>query len=280
MNAFVPVTFRDDTVWAVDRAGTVFVAVKPICQNLTIDWNGQYQRLKRDALLSKGMCVINIPSPGGDQETTCLPLNLIPGFLFGIDDRRITDPTVRQKVLAYKLECYDVLFRHFFAPEADDVVAPPAISPAELENMRTRIDLVREARMVYGRAAAREVWQRCGLPMTPSMEIETGAAASPAAIELTELLAIDIGGRTIADAWADDDSGLLDWAHMRRLDGRRCGLWIENIAPRPIALLGVGWHQRIEHGEPLVAKRHGIARRGVFIPAEAIASASSIPATA
>ncbi len=74
-----------------------------------------YQRLtaQRDAVLSKGMCVIHIPSPGGPQETICLPLKYLNGWLFKISTRRVKNPEARAKLIRYQEECYEVLYEHF-----------------------------------------------------------------------------------------------------------------------------------------------------------------------
>ena len=44
---------------------------------------------------------------------TALPLEMLNGWLFGIDDSRIQDESVRQGVIRYKKECYSVLYNYF-----------------------------------------------------------------------------------------------------------------------------------------------------------------------
>jgi hypothetical protein len=39
-----------------------------------LQWEAQLKRVKRDPNFQKGITMMMIPSAGGDQETTCLPL--------------------------------------------------------------------------------------------------------------------------------------------------------------------------------------------------------------
>lgn len=96
----------------VMHGGEPHVALKPIVEGMGLDWNGQYQRAMRDSVLSDGMCVTHMPSRGGQQETVCLPLKMLNGFLFGIDDSRVR-PELKDGVIAYKRECYDALSRYW-----------------------------------------------------------------------------------------------------------------------------------------------------------------------
>lgn len=108
----IPVPFGSDTVWAVDQEGQVLVAMKPIVENLGLAWNGQHKRITKTAVLAKGISVMEIPSPGGTQKTLCLPLKLLPGWLFSIDSARVK-PEIRDKIEAYQAECYEVLWQYF-----------------------------------------------------------------------------------------------------------------------------------------------------------------------
>ena len=169
------ISFHGDLLWAGREGDEVLVALKPICQNLTLQWHGQLERAKRDAILAKGIRVIRIPSPGGEQETICLTLSLIAGWLFGIDDRRIKDPDIRAKVLDYKHQCHDVLYKHFLR-RSDDLSSEALaqeddepIAPFGSQQWLVEIAMVRESRRIYGVMAARKLWQQLGLPSVPEM---------------------------------------------------------------------------------------------------------------
>lgn len=173
MSNIITVDFRNDTLFAVERDDGVFVALKPISDTLGLKWSGQHDRINRDPILSEGIRVIGMPSIGGTQETTCLRLEMVNGWLFGIDESRVKDEETRQRVLAYKRECYGVLFKHFYgrsaAAPAADLPHVIATEDARKESVRTRRQLVSEARQSYGTHSARQLWAYLGLPMVPAM---------------------------------------------------------------------------------------------------------------
>jgi hypothetical protein len=199
MTTLAPISFYDDVLWAdaIDPAHPV--AVKPICDALQIAWNGQFERIKRDAILGEGIRVIRIPSPGGLQETVCLPLALIPGFLFGIDDRRIKDEAIRAKVLRYKRECHAALYVHFLglppagreAMNGEDGASPPALLPGH-PDFSEAVSLVREARLSMGKTAALAIWRAIGLPWVAEFDqpatLEADTDADPVAIFAREAI--------------------------------------------------------------------------------------------
>lgn len=162
----ITVNFRQDTLFAVERDDGVYVAVKPMCDSLGIDWKSQYQRIKDDPVLSEGMVTITIPSPGGAQETTCLKLNFINGWLFKVDTRRVKED-VRPRLLTYQRECYQVLFDAFYGKRNQPEPLPEADETTDNENLKLRH--ITECRQTFGTAAASQLWFKLGLPIVPAM---------------------------------------------------------------------------------------------------------------
>lgn len=171
MANIVTVDFRSDTLVAVERDDGVFVAIKPICETLGVNWNKQLERIKRDAVLSEGMTMMVIPSSGGTQETTLLRLDLVNGWLFTVDENRVRDEATRQRVLTYKRECHAVLFRHFYGRAAERPSSAEVIEPLPEvgEPDGPKVRLVTEARHTFGTQAAAQLWFKLGLPIVPGM---------------------------------------------------------------------------------------------------------------
>lgn len=165
MSQLITVPFHGDTLFAVRDDAEIRVALKPITDRLGLDWSSQHKRIGRDPILSQGMVIMTIPSPGGAQDTATLPLALLAGWLFGIDAGRVK-PESRDLVLTYQRECHDVLFRRFFAPR-DEV--PSRFEPAHEEPVSVRRGLVTEARHTFGARAAGSLWFALGLPIVPEM---------------------------------------------------------------------------------------------------------------
>lgn len=180
------IDFHGDTIFAIESPDGVFIAVKPICQRLGVAWNGQFERIKRDTILTEGIRVIRIPSVSGPQETTCLPLDMINGWLFGIDDRRIENPEIRARVLIYKRECYRALFERFHPavagapPARENPPATPGLDDLSLREAAHRLAVCREARHLFGPKVARRMWDQMQMPSIDLAEDDARDALSPA----------------------------------------------------------------------------------------------------
>jgi hypothetical protein len=117
------VIFYEDEITAVlvriHEQDQIFVPIRPICEYMGMDWSAQFRRINRDPVLSEviqGVAVTTTPSPdgrgGGLQELVCLPLKFLPGWLFGVSASRVK-PDLREKIIRYQRECYDVLWDAF-----------------------------------------------------------------------------------------------------------------------------------------------------------------------
>lgn len=111
----------------------VYVPLKPIVDYLGLDWGGQHQRFLRDDLLVRRSALVQVSAADGrTREMLCLPLDLVPGWLFGISPRRVR-PELAQKLERYREECFRVLW-HAFRPETlatfddDDLVTDTPVS--------------------------------------------------------------------------------------------------------------------------------------------------------
>lgn len=90
-----------------------FVAIRPICEALGVDPEGQRQRIERDEILGPVACLIkSVAADGKDREMYAIPYCYVFGWLFSIDISRINE-NVKASVLEYKLACYKALFTHF-----------------------------------------------------------------------------------------------------------------------------------------------------------------------
>jgi hypothetical protein len=158
------VKFHDTDIYAFRVGDLVLIALKPIVQGMGLSWHGQLERVKRDPLLREGIRIMRIPSKrGGLQKSVCLPLDLVHGWFFRIESDRIKKEAVREKVLVFQRECYDVLAAHFRGER--DIALPNSV-----EYERLSIGLAHEARLIFGRRAGAQVWKIRGLPTVPAMD--------------------------------------------------------------------------------------------------------------
>lgn len=89
-----------------------YVAMKPICENIGLQWEAQLKRIKRNHVLNQGMSIMDIPTNGGLQQIVCLPFSMLNGWLMGVDANKVK-PEIKDTLIKYQLECYDVLYQHF-----------------------------------------------------------------------------------------------------------------------------------------------------------------------
>lgn len=128
----MPVPFRGNTLYVLDHNSEPFVPMKPIVEGMGMDWRGQYVKLRSNQS-RWGMEIISIPSNGGRQESACIPLRKLPGWLMGIHANRVKRG-LRDKVIEYQNECDDVLWRHWQKARPDTtpmVRAPDAPADAQ-----------------------------------------------------------------------------------------------------------------------------------------------------
>lgn len=106
------IQFHSQQLIVLNHQNKPYVAMKPVCENIGLDWHAQLNRINRHHVLSKGVVMIATPTKGGVQKYVCLPISMINGWLFGIETSRVK-PEIRATLEQYQLECFDVLYNHF-----------------------------------------------------------------------------------------------------------------------------------------------------------------------
>ena len=105
-----------------DENGEVFVAVKPICDSIGLNWERQRQTLNQHPVLESAIALYKVPTlrPGpsnaGPQEMVCLNMDYLHGWLFSINVNQVGEDA-RPGLMRYQRECYRVLKQHFTAPK-------------------------------------------------------------------------------------------------------------------------------------------------------------------
>ena len=147
-SALVPVQFNGATLVTTLIDGVPYVALRPICESIGVDWKAQHSRIKRHPVLNSVVVITTTTGADGKQyEMVMLPLNKLNGWLFGVTVSRIK-PELRGCLTVYQAECFEVLARHFGAAPANPDSTHPAL-PAPPET-----DLRGTARRMGGFAAA------------------------------------------------------------------------------------------------------------------------------
>jgi len=89
------------------NTGEWWIAIKPICNALGIDYIRQFKNLKEDEIISQLLSEQTTTGADGKlYKMMCLPEKFVYGWLFSINSDNA-------QLKAYKLECYNVLYDHF-----------------------------------------------------------------------------------------------------------------------------------------------------------------------
>jgi hypothetical protein len=127
------VDFYGDLV-PVAQAGPeeLYVPLRTLATFLGLSVSGSRQRVMRHPVLAGRVRSVRMTGADGKRyETLCLPLDLLPGWLFGIDTRRVK-PELQAKLIRYQDEAFRVLwaaFRHDIMPSPPP--PPVDLSPVE-----------------------------------------------------------------------------------------------------------------------------------------------------
>lgn len=112
-NQIQTVNFHNQSLITLQKDDVAYVAMKPICENIGLDWEAQRQRISRDEVLNSVACMIK--ATGTDSKIykmLCLPIHYLNGWLFGVDTNRVK-VEIKDKLITYKKECYQALFDYW-----------------------------------------------------------------------------------------------------------------------------------------------------------------------
>lgn len=99
----------------VEQDGCIYIPVKPVCQAIGVDFEGQRQRILRHYILgSTAFTLKAVGADNKDREMLCIPLEYVYGWIFTIDANLVAEEN-RGKVMQYQAECYRALYEHFIS---------------------------------------------------------------------------------------------------------------------------------------------------------------------
>lgn len=107
--ALVSIPLRDMTITAT---ADQMIPLKPVCETLGIDAEGQRQRLSRTPWATT--CVMQaVAEDGKTREMYCLDRKTFTMWLATVDASRVKDPTARDRIGIFQMEAADALDRYF-----------------------------------------------------------------------------------------------------------------------------------------------------------------------
>jgi P22_AR N-terminal domain len=110
--------------------GRIVVTLQSLCEGMGLNTQAQVRRIERTEALTGEVAYPWFETTYGPQEQAALVLDVLPGWLMGVDTRRIKGET-HDTILAYQREAYAVLYQHF-ATHALALPAPAStLAPAD-----------------------------------------------------------------------------------------------------------------------------------------------------
>src|SRR5437899_12441945 len=99
--------FNGKKIYFKSFDGIYYIAIKPICEALNVNYDRQYRNLKSDEILG-GVCAKQHIHDASFrlQEMICLPEYYVYGWLFSIQSES-------KDLKHYKWKCYEILYNYF-----------------------------------------------------------------------------------------------------------------------------------------------------------------------
>lgn len=143
MSTLITVPFHRDKLFLVEHNGEPYTPMKPLVEGMGLAWQSQHRKLVSNGK-RWGITEMVIPSVGGDQETMCMPLRKLPGWLMTIHPGKVREE-IREKIVMYQDECDDALWAYWTkgkAEKADEDGEPSTVlerTPLYLDAAQTVI---------------------------------------------------------------------------------------------------------------------------------------------
>lgn len=172
--SYVP--FNGQQIITAMAAGVAYVAMKPIVENLGLDWPSQHRKL----MSSKGKfnhCHMTMVALDKKlRDVLCIPLKKLNGWLFSINPEKVR-ADIRDKLIQYQEECFTVLHDYWTKGKAENPRKKTSVD--ERTPLRDAVNmLVSKKHLMYPEAYAM-IHQRFNVESIEELE----ASQIPQAIE-------------------------------------------------------------------------------------------------
>jgi len=106
------VLFEGDVLFVAMVGNIPYVALRPIAEFLGLEWSAQFRRVQRDDVLAEEAQLVAMAAADGRQrEMFSIPLECLPGWLFGITSSKAAKPEYAPKIKLYRKKCFRVLWQ-------------------------------------------------------------------------------------------------------------------------------------------------------------------------
>ncbi|HDU1551219.1 TPA: hypothetical protein REW71_002156 [Klebsiella pneumoniae] len=168
----ISVPFNGQQIITAMAAGVAYVAMRPIVENIGIDWAAQFVKLKKQSK-KFGCCDIATPSKGGIQKMLCIPLKKLDGWLFSINPEKVR-ADIRDKLIKYQEECFTVLHDYWTKGEVNNPRKAKKSLPGKITSEQQ--EAIKQLVMTRGKALPKENQAKAMITMWSSLKSHFGCS--------------------------------------------------------------------------------------------------------
>ena len=134
-----PVTFHGDTIFCIDYQSQPYTPMKPIVENMGLDWGSQSVKLNANKERWTVAIIATVAQDGSEREMLCMPVRKLPSYLNSINPRKVR-PELRAKIELYQAESDDALWNYWMHGRAERSAPNPSPPTATIAR-KSRPDL-------------------------------------------------------------------------------------------------------------------------------------------
>lgn len=106
------VPFHGDTIYCTTINNQPYTPVKPIVENMGLEWSTQLQKLNANKERWSMLMINMVAADGKCREMFCLPVRKLPAYLLTINPKKVSEK-LRGKIVRYQEESDDVLWNYW-----------------------------------------------------------------------------------------------------------------------------------------------------------------------
>jgi hypothetical protein len=106
------IPFNGQVIEAQKQGDRILVALKPLCENIGVEYTGQLQRLKKQPWSTMGV-IPTVAADGKQRDMSAIDRKTFTMWLATIDTNRLKNEIARDNLVAYQREAADALDRYF-----------------------------------------------------------------------------------------------------------------------------------------------------------------------
>ncbi|EKO3474971.1 phage antirepressor N-terminal domain-containing protein [Vibrio fluvialis] len=122
MSNQIKVPFHGSSLFIVEHNGEPYTPMKHIVEGMGMSWGTQARKLRSNPE-RWGVFIMNIPSIDLHNDSVCIPLRKLFGWLQTLQPNRVRED-IRDKVIQYQNECDDVLWKHWTKQHTPNEIMP------------------------------------------------------------------------------------------------------------------------------------------------------------